>query len=246
VIGEEVILANVRHVLTKRNRPPLNSLPSLFHAHYTHCYSLPLLDPYSAYRRSPALGPIEAMPEWKNTPEKPCLFASLAADHPSIQSIVISLAELEITVEAYIRGNNKTVIEFAHRRGLKVLLNLPKLTEVVPRASAIVSHGGSGTVHAGLLAGRPQLLIPMNAEQHVTAATLQSLGAAIVLPANAGSKSFTQRLKKTLSQGHLWAAAKRLAHHAREKFHPEEHLQALIEACNGHLAYSDERHFSKY
>jgi UDP:flavonoid glycosyltransferase YjiC (YdhE family) len=245
VVGEQAILANVRHVLTQRKQTPLKSLPSLFRAHYTHCYSLPWLDPYSHYRRGSALGPIEPMPEWSNTPEKPSVFAYLPAEHPSIQNAVISLAEIGVKVEIYIRGKNKTLTEFARRRGLRVLLDMPSLVEIVPKASAVVSHGGSGIAHAALLAGRAQLLLPVNAEQQVTATMLQRLGVAVTLPSNVPAATLTQSLRKGLTQGRLWTAAKRIAAQVRQLYQPEAHLEALVEACNGHLIYSDERQSPK-
>lgn len=46
-----------------------------------------------------------------------------------------------------------------------------------PEVAAVVHHGGSGTTHAGLMAGRPSLLMPFMGDQHVWARRVHALGA---------------------------------------------------------------------
>lgn len=53
--------------------------------------------------------------------------------------------------------------------------------EVLPHASAIVHHGGSGTTLAALAAGLPQLLLPQGADQFDNAAALVATGLATQL-----------------------------------------------------------------
>jgi rhamnosyltransferase subunit B len=52
------------------------------------------------------------------------------------------------------------------------------LSRVLPRAAALVSHGGIGTVAQALAAGIPQLVMPMAFDQFPNAARLESLGVA--------------------------------------------------------------------
>ncbi len=53
---------------------------------------------------------------------------------------------------------------------------------VLPRAAALVHHGGIGTSAQALAAGRPQLVMPMTFDQPDNAARLQRLGVARTLP----------------------------------------------------------------
>lgn len=53
--------------------------------------------------------------------------------------------------------------------------------ELLPRCSAVVSHGGSGSVLGALAHGLPQVLIPMGADQPLNAARCEELGLARVL-----------------------------------------------------------------
>jgi MGT family glycosyltransferase len=55
--------------------------------------------------------------------------------------------------------------------------------EVLPRCSAVVSHGGSGTVVAGLAAGVPCVVLPMGADQPLNADRVVALGVGRALDA---------------------------------------------------------------
>jgi UDP:flavonoid glycosyltransferase YjiC (YdhE family) len=57
----------------------------------------------------------------------------------------------------------------------------PPFTRVLPRAAALVSHGGIGTCAAGLAAGVPQLARPLGFDQLDNASRLADLGAGAVL-----------------------------------------------------------------
>jgi rhamnosyltransferase subunit B len=58
-------------------------------------------------------------------------------------------------------------------------------SQVLPRAAALVSHGGIGTVSQGLAAGVPQVVMPMAFDQFPNAVRLESLGVARSLPVKA-------------------------------------------------------------
>jgi UDP:flavonoid glycosyltransferase YjiC (YdhE family) len=58
---------------------------------------------------------------------------------------------------------------------------------VLPRCSAVVSHGGSGTVVAALAHGLPQVVLPMGADQPLNAARCEELGVGVVLDAVAAT-----------------------------------------------------------
>ena len=55
------------------------------------------------------------------------------------------------------------------------------LSHVLPRAAALVHHGGIGTAAHGLASGRPQLVMPMTFDQPDNASRLVRLGVARVV-----------------------------------------------------------------
>lgn len=58
------------------------------------------------------------------------------------------------------------------------------LGRLLPRAAALVHHGGIGTAAQGLSAGRPQLVMPMAFDQHDNAQRLERLGVGCTLRPN--------------------------------------------------------------
>jgi UDP:flavonoid glycosyltransferase YjiC (YdhE family) len=56
----------------------------------------------------------------------------------------------------------------------------------MPHAAAMVCHGGTGTLRAGLAAGVPLVVLPMFADQPDNAARVDELGAGIGLAEGAG------------------------------------------------------------
>jgi rhamnosyltransferase subunit B len=58
------------------------------------------------------------------------------------------------------------------------------LSALLPRASALVHHGGIGTTAEALRSGTPQLISPFAWDQFDNAARVASLGAGMVMPAN--------------------------------------------------------------
>jgi UDP:flavonoid glycosyltransferase YjiC (YdhE family) len=55
-------------------------------------------------------------------------------------------------------------------------------SRLLPRAAALVSHGGVGTIAHGLAAGVPQLVAPMAFDQFDNASRVEDLGAGATLP----------------------------------------------------------------
>ncbi|HET6882393.1 MAG TPA: nucleotide disphospho-sugar-binding domain-containing protein, partial [Pirellulales bacterium] len=55
-------------------------------------------------------------------------------------------------------------------------------SQLLPRAAALVHHGGIGTLSQGFAAGVPQLVMPMSFDQPDNAARLQRLGAGMAIP----------------------------------------------------------------
>jgi UDP:flavonoid glycosyltransferase YjiC (YdhE family) len=82
---------------------------------------------------------------------------------------------------------------------------------VLPRSSAVVSHGGSGTVAGALAHGLPMVLTPMGADQPLNAARCAELGVARVLDAvSATPAAIAEGVSVVLSDPSYRSAAERL------------------------------------
>lgn len=98
-------------------------------------------------------------------------------------------------------------------------------SQVLPRAAALVHHGGIGTVAQALAAGIPQLVTPFSHDQPDNARRLQHLGVADSLPpqkysAAAAAAKLDQLLCATAVQARCWELAQRI-----------DFDRALAEAC---------------
>jgi rhamnosyltransferase subunit B len=96
------------------------------------------------------------------------------------------------------------------------------LSQFLPRAAALVSHGGIGTVSQALAAGIPQLVMPMAFDQFPNAARLVRLGVARSLPVQAYRSpavalALSDLMKSEDVRKHCQAIAK--------KFHPGDPLE---------------------
>ena len=83
---------------------------------------------------------------------------------------------------------------------------------VLPHSSAVVSHGGSGTVIATLAHGLPQVVIPMGADQPLNAKRCEELGVARVLDAvRASPEEVCEAVSAVLSDPSYRRAAERMS-----------------------------------
>ncbi len=87
--------------------------------------------------------------------------------------------------------------------------------EVLPRCSAVVCHGGSGTLIAALSLGVPVVLLPMGADQLDNADRSVELGAGVALdPLTATPEEITAAVATIRSDARFRTAAAALAHEA--------------------------------
>jgi hypothetical protein len=235
VLSEHSIVASIQDVLLKRGRTGPKTLTALFRVEHSQIYSLPELDPYGIYRLTPGFGPIEPMPDPTPVPKEQRVFAYLAPDYPRMIDVLVGLGDLGCVVEVFFRGAETTLSHFAARRGLVVHPKMPGLSEVIRRASLVISHGGSGVAHAALLGARPQFLLPMHNEGHGTAIMLETIGAGRRLAAELGSRAVKEIIKGGLSNPAFATAARDAAKEARCHYHPRLGRERLVDACNGLL-----------
>jgi MGT family glycosyltransferase len=88
--------------------------------------------------------------------------------------------------------------------------HLPQ-TLVLPYCSAVVSHGGSGTVLGALAHGLPAVLLPMGADQPLNAARCAELGVARVLNAvTVTPRTVRRAVAEVLSEPRYRSAAERI------------------------------------
>ena len=88
---------------------------------------------------------------------------------------------------------------------------------VLPRAAAVVTHAGHGTVIKALAAGVPVVCIPMGRDQAENAARAVAAGAGVRLRPRAGTPAVARAVRRVLDDGRHRAAAARLGEALRRE-----------------------------
>jgi MGT family glycosyltransferase len=83
--------------------------------------------------------------------------------------------------------------------------------DVLPYCSAVICHGGHGTVLKALIAGVPLVLVPLGRDQPDNAARLVHTGAGIRLRKNAGTAALRAAVARVIDDPRYRAAARQMA-----------------------------------
>jgi rhamnosyltransferase subunit B len=109
-------------------------------------------------------------------------------------------------------------------QGIQHFAYLP-FSEVLPRALALVHHGGIGTTAQAIAAGIPQVIRPMAHDQPDTAARVEKLGIGVTLsPKKFNAELLAEKLNSLITSQVVLERCKFYA----DKIHPD---QALNETC---------------
>jgi UDP:flavonoid glycosyltransferase YjiC (YdhE family) len=82
--------------------------------------------------------------------------------------------------------------------------------DVLPRAAAVVCHGGSGTVLGALAAGVPMVVVPLGADQPHNAQRIAEIGAGLALP-QPDASTLHAAIERVLAEAAFRSNARRLA-----------------------------------
>jgi UDP:flavonoid glycosyltransferase YjiC (YdhE family) len=126
----------------------------------------------------------ETAPDWlHDLPERPTVYVTLGTVHND-------LAVFRLLLDAFSTIDCNVVATVGRTNDPAELDPLPDNARVeryisqalvLPHASIVVSHGGSGSTLAALAYGLPMLFVPQGADQFENAAQVQSLGAGVRL-----------------------------------------------------------------
>lgn len=152
------------------------TLLDIFRTRARIVFGCPELDVYAPFRREPLYLPPEPLPEFVAPPVEPRLFVYLGPEVPRIDQLLQVLTELDMPLEAYLRGEAAPLGQFLTLRGHRVHDSPPALADVLPNASHVISAGGVFTCHAALAAGRPMLGFPLHGEAALNISALERLG----------------------------------------------------------------------
>ncbi len=214
------VLSTVNAVLWGRGAAPLERLAQQFEADEDFLCTFPELDHYGGRPVSAWWGPRFSVEtgralDWPAGPGKRVL-VYVQPRHAMLDEMLAGLRARNHSVVAFVPA-----LDHARRNahaGPKMRLpeGMVRLDRLLPECDLVVSHAGDiagGTVASGI----PQLMIPGQYEQHLTALRIEQLGAGLairelssvspVLDRMLGDPSFTARARAFAARYPSWSPA---------------------------------------
>ena len=144
---------------------------------------------------------------------------------PVLQRLLSALSEapvrLLVTVGAHVDVDDLELPSNAH------VVGHVRHAALLPWASAIVCHGGLGSVLAALAHGLPVVSVPLGREQPHNAAAVERAGAGLTLATDASGDAIRTAVRRATSDLELRASAARLALAIDELIRAAPAVQAL-------------------
>ena len=228
-VSQEPVLAAMRDAVAQAGRSPPKSITEPFRGMFRAVYAFPELDPYRATRRDLVLGPLESLPPLTPLPSARKFFAYSAGDYALIEELTAALMELGPQASVYFRGALGARSAILKSRGVTVFNEAPRLGDVLPAATCVFSHAGTGFTHAALAAGRPQIVSPRHGEADMTAKLLEDLGVAInIMPLE--RKRLREAIERVSTEKKFQIAAANMGERAHEFVAKAQALERTVAA----------------
>lgn len=147
--------------------------------------------------------------------DRPFVYVTSGTEPPSVtfpwRELFTVLGAIDVDAVATIGPHVDPVAFGAVPPNVRVERFVPQ-GDLLGRARAVVSHGGAGTVLGTASYGRPQLVVPLFADQWENGVALHDAGCGIVLgPGRRGVEDLERSLRTVLAGSSHRAAASRVA-----------------------------------
>jgi UDP:flavonoid glycosyltransferase YjiC (YdhE family) len=177
---EAHLLAAVNEVRKQLSAPAVDFFADLFQGERTYVCTLAEFDPYARGRSARPVWPFN-VPDPVTRPEggeaRNAVFCYLPNSHPALKTVLTALSMLQESSEVYIRDANPHAIARQCSSRIAVRTVPADFSTALPESRLLLHHAGLGTAYAGLAAGVPQLLLPVQLEHQITARGIQRFGA---------------------------------------------------------------------
>ncbi|MBM86025.1 MAG: hypothetical protein CMM47_08385 [Rhodospirillaceae bacterium] len=231
---ETNLLTAINGVLERRGEVLLDYLSDALNGDKTFVFSIPLVDPYSAYRKEPQLPPLNLPKGIRRLSldkrRAKGVFFYMPASHPDLGRAIAAVKTASVDCEAYISDLSPDLAAGMAAPGFTLHAGPQSFERVIPEARAVVHHGGLSTSVAAILSGTPQLIFPWNLEHLVTARQVEGLGASYTAGAEWSEKKLASGIR-TMVQDRALAIRAAKAADAVEVVEPAKTLETLIECC---------------
>jgi len=233
--AEDTALAAANGVLRAAGEPPLQQLSQLLHGDASLLCTWPELDHYGRDSLPPGrqFHGVELLPHSGRPPEwpegsGPEVFAYLKSAHPDHAAVLQALVAAGCRVVCYLPelASGKPVPVASPR--IRYASEPVDLHSACARSALVVCHGGMATLAQALLAGKPLLLLPMQAEQFLASRRVARSGAGINLAEHRRPVDLLPLVRQLLDAGPARDAAARFAV-KYQGFDRDQQLNGLVD-----------------
>lgn len=222
---EAEVLASLNQVAADLSAPSVDHVADVFQGDVSFVCTLAEFDPYRPVRTDPVHWPFN-IPDIRPGPPVAertgaPLFAYFQASHPAVATAVEALNRGGRRATLYVDGADPSGLAARCAPLVGVHRRPADFAAVLPGTRGMLHHGGLGTASAGLMAGVPQIVCPLNLEHALTARGLEAFGAAITLPSAPTPAALAGALARVLDEGEFAAAAGRAANELQRRRDPD-------------------------
>lgn len=230
---EAELLRSVNTVRKARGSAAVSFFSDLFSGDLSFVCTIPEFDPYAAFRDRPTLIPFNVA---RVVPGPPAaarqanrVFVYLPNNHPYLNVVLQAIRQMPVDADVYVK-DPPTGLELAsntrfHTQPLD-------LKHILPLSRLVIHHAGLATAYAAVMAGAPQLALPLNLEHAITARGLTRMAGARVRQAQGvlNPQELAETIQLMLTDLKLHGAADRAARIL--SFRPEgDDLALVLDGC---------------
>ena len=234
VESERTALGSINRVQEMLGGKPLDRLADLFDVAENFLCTVPELDHYpqrqDARYWNPVFGDIQGAPAQWPAGEGRRVYAYLKPEHPGTTLLLDLLRAGNFRSLVYYPRVGTAPMPHGDAKNMVLSSRPLDITSLVKEADLAICHAGVDTVYKCLLAGVPQLCLPMHAEQYITAMNVERLGAGINIPADFKAPRFERALDKLANDPGPRLGAEAFAKKYADQ-NPDADLAALVERC---------------
>ncbi len=199
--------------------PRLDSLPEVYARSGELVRTLPLLDPYAAWRRADAYLPPVADFAGHSDGSGTDVFCYFSTSELASVPLVEALCSCRLPLRAFLPGAPDGVRARLAEAGVRIE-NAPVPVEEIARTSRLVLNSGQhGILSLALAAGIPQVCFPQHLEQLYHARRAEAAGvASVVWPRKTPCERILETIRSTWQNGSMSERARSLARELAARF----------------------------
>jgi len=209
---EAALVAGINHVLGPLGLPPLAALPQVYARAGELVRTLPLLDPYAAWREPGAWLPPVADFGGHADGSGSTAFCYFSTTELASEGLVDALCACRLPLRGFLPGAPDAVRARLAAAGMRIERAPVPVEEIVRTSRLVLNSGQHGILCLALAAGLPQLCLPQHLEQLFHARRAEAAGVArVVWPRSAPGETIGHAIRAAWDDAAMAGRARALA-----------------------------------